>query len=67
MLLVEAALGEEKKDYNVFHTSLDFNTAYMTEEGYGIFSSVNEIGVKKRGIIVIKDSMNVRVKYIIEI
>ena len=62
MLLVEAALGEEKNDYNVYRTNLNFNNVYMTEEGYGIFNLV-----QSEGIIVIKDEMNVRVKYIIEI
>ena len=65
MLLVEAALGEEKKDYNVFKTNLDFKDVYMTEDGFGIFKLSKKI--KYNGVIVIKDEMNVRIKYIIEI
>ena len=65
MLLVEAALGEEKKDYDVFKTNLDFNDVYMTEDGFGIFKLSKKI--KYNGVIVIKDEMNVRIKYIIEI
>ena len=55
MLLVEAALGEEKKDYNVFKTNLDFKDFYMTEEGFGIFKLSKKI--KYNGVIVIKDEM----------
>lgn len=63
MLLVEASLGEENKDYHKYRTNINFDEVYITKEGYGIFKESNRGG----GVIVIRDEMNVRVKYIIEI
>ena len=64
MLLVEAALGVGKKDYITISTNLDFNDVFTTKDGYGIFKFTRSRPMK--GIIVIKEEMNVRVKYIIE-
>ena len=63
LLLVEAALGEFKKDYNSKNGKIDFKEVYLTEDGNGILTSSNLIGE----IIVVKDEMNVRVKYIVEV
>ena len=66
MLLVEAALGEIKTDYNSFNLSINYDNAFITDEGYGIFKIPNYV-YNSKGVIVIKDEMNVRVKYIVEI
>ena len=68
MLLVETAVGNigADADTNIFQMSLDFNDAYITNEGYGIFKNLNKINYSG-GIIVARDETNVRVKYIVEI
>ena len=65
MLLVEAALGDINTDYNLFNTSINYDNAFITDEGYGIFKI--PYNAYNKGVIVIKDEMNVRVKYIVEI
>ena len=66
MLLVEAALGEIKTDYNSFNLSINYDNAFITDEGYGIFKIPNYV-YNSEGVIVIKDEMNIRVKYNVEI
>ena len=68
MLLVEVAVGNigVNGDTNIVRMALDFNDAYITNEGYGIFKNTNRIGYGQ-GIIVAHDETNVRVKYIVEI
>ena len=68
MLLVECAVGKigPIEDTNIVNMSLDFNDAYITNEGYGIFKNSSNINYGN-GIIVAHDETNVRVKYIVEI
>ena len=67
MLLVETAVDDNgpNGDTNIVRMNLNFNEAYITNEGYGIFLNPNKIN--DGGIIVAKDETNVRVKYIVEI
>ena len=65
ILLVEAALGKINKDYNLYHGILENENVYITEEGYGIFKFSKYL--QRKCIIVVKNAMNVRVKYIVEI
>ena len=68
ILLVEVALGEKNIDYKEYNTNIDNEDVYITEDGYGIFKLSNNNNNKDNyGIIVVKNAMNVRVKYIIEI
>ena len=72
ILLVEAALGDNNKDYKEYNINVDYKDIYLTDEGYGIFkfkdfNSLNKYHFLNGGIIVIKDEMNVRVKYIVEL
>ena len=67
VLLVEAALGYIDVDYTVHNTKLDFDNAYRTKEGYGIFNFQNNYQSTFGGVIVIKNEMNVKVKYIVEV
>ena len=64
ILLVEAALGEKSTDYTLHNTNFENQEVYTTEEGYGIFKSKY---MNINGVIVVKNQMNVRVKYIIEV
>ena len=64
ILLVEAALGEKNEDYKLVNVNLDKET-YITEDGYGILKKDNY--ERNDGVIVIKNAMNVRIKYIIEV
>ena len=66
MLLVEAALGENKKDYTNHMANIDNEDVYITEDGYGIFKLKTPRSFNN-GVIVVHNAMNVRVKYIIEI
>ena len=68
MLLVETAVGKigPNADTNIVSMKLNFNNAYITNEGYGIFKNSNLINYAG-GVIVAKDETNVRVKYIVEI
>ena len=68
MLLAEVAVGKIglNEDTNIVNMSLDFNDAYITNEGYGIFKNSSNINYGN-GIIVAHDETNVRVKYIVEI
>ena len=67
MLLDEAALGNLSIDSKIVNMDLahDENDIYTTEEGYGIFKTIKT--GNNRGIVVIKDETNVRVKYLVEI
>ena len=65
ILLVEAALGDDKKDYKTRNIELEKEKVYMTEEGYGIIK-VHRDSIRE-GVIVVKNAMNVRVKYIVEV
>ena len=62
-MLVEAAIENKGFDYVVGLDYVNKNKAFVTTEGYAILDGKKSIG----GIIVIKDPMNVRVKYIVEI
>ena len=65
ILLVEAALGKNEEDYKTKNQDIFDNEVYMTEDGYGIFKF--DYYSARNGIIVVKNAMNVRVKYIVEI
>ena len=65
ILLVEAALGEINSDYELHGLSILDIDFYTTKEGYRIIL-VDALPIKDT-IIVVKDEMNVRVKYIVEI
>ena len=65
ILLVEAALGEDKKDYKTRNIEIEKEKVYMTEEGYGIIKVLRDS--LREGVIVVKNAMNVRVKYIVEV
>ena len=65
ILLVEAALGKNEEDYKTKNKDIFDNEVYMTEEGYGIFKF--DYYSARNSIIVVKNAMNVRVKYIVEI
>ena len=65
ILLVEAALGKNEEDYKTKNKDIFDNEVYMTEDGYGIFKF--DYYSARNGIIVVKNAMNVRVKYIVEI
>jgi hypothetical protein len=64
LLLVEAALNSIE-DHDLHFCDLDNYSFYKTEDGYKIIDLYEEKDYN--GTIVIKDSMNVRVKYIVEI
>ena len=64
LLLVEAALNSIE-DHDLYYCDLDNYSFYKTEDGYKIID-LNEVK-DYNGTIVIKDPMNVRVKYIVEI
>ena len=64
LLLIEAAI-ESKEDHNIYKCNLDDYKYFDTEDGYKIIDLDQRL--YSRGIIVINDSMNVRVKYIVEI
>ena len=64
LLLVEAAL-ENSEDHDLYYCNLDTYSYYKTSDGYMIINLDEE--KENNGIIVIRDSMNVRVKYIVEI
>ena len=65
ILLVEAALGEKENDYKTHDCEIESEHTFITEEGYRILKMPpNSI---RNGIIVVKNAMNVRVKYIIEV
>jgi hypothetical protein len=63
LLLVEAAFGEFKKDYFSKSKAIKFENFFKTKDGYGILmeEDLNE------EIFVIRDEMNVRVKYIVQV
>jgi len=65
ILLVEAALGEKNKDYITHDCEIEKEHTFITEEGYRILKI--PCNSKRNGIIVVKNAMNVRVKYIIEV
>ena len=65
ILLVEAALGEINSDYELHGLSILDIDFYTTKEGYRIIL-VDDLPIKDT-IVVVKDEMNVRVKYIVEI
>ena len=65
ILLVEAALGEKNKDYITHDCEIEKEHTFITEEGYRILKI--PCNSKRNGIIVVKNAMNVRVKYIVEI
>jgi hypothetical protein len=64
LLLVEASLNSIE-DHDLYYCDLDNYSFYKTEDGYKIID-LNEVK-DYNGTIVIKDPMNVRVKYIVEI
>ena len=61
---LKQALGEKNEDYKLVNVNLDKET-YITEDGYGILKKDNY--ERNDGVIVIKNAMNVRIKYIIEV
>ena len=65
ILLVEAALGKINKNYTLYHGKIEDENVYITEEGYRIFKFSKY--VKRKCIVVVKNAMNVRVKYIVEV
>ena len=65
ILLVEAAFGKNKEDYKTKGIDIFDEEIYMTEDGYGIFKF--NYNSARNGVIVVKNAMNVRVKYIVEI
>ena len=64
LLLVEAALNSIE-DHDLYYCDLDNFPFYKSDDGYMIIN-LDEIK-DDNGTIVIKDSMNVRVKFIVEI
>ena len=64
LLLVEASLNSIE-DHDLYDSNLDSFDFYKTDDGYMIIN-LNKLK-DNIGTIVIKDSMNVRVKYIVEI
>ena len=64
LLLIEAAI-ESKEDHSIYKCDLNDYKYFNTTDGYKIIDLDQKIYSK--GIIVINDSMNVRVKYIVEI
>ena len=65
IVLVEAALGENTIDYIQDENFLDNKDFYTTKDGFRIF--IFDYFSSKIGSIVVKNPMNIRVKYIIEL